>query len=376
MKFKKIILIIVKLAGLLALGSLLLSGVALHPKLSSTKFCLSCHEMNTPYEEYQKSVHYMNPSGVRAECSSCHMPPTIVPKMVRKIKSLNQVYGHLTGVLDTKAKFGKERARMAEMVWADMKANDSQECRSCHNQEGFVLAEFNNPKKAERMKEGLAENQTCIDCHKGVVHKMPDMSSSYKRLYEALKISSKDPKIKAKTVYPLGITICYDKRDGKREGRVLPATRLSVLEKKGKWLKVRIDGWRQDGVEAMIYELQGKRIFSVALDKGAREKPITKSTMVDPKTEQTWHHVNYTTWVMTAGIVEELSKLWTYGEKMRTSSCGTCHRPIQAKHFLANQWIGTMKDMKRYVKKLNKEQYLFLQKYFQLHAKDVVEAAH
>ena len=33
------------------------------------------------------------------------------------------------------------------------------------------------------------------------------------------------------------------------------------------WLRVRVDGWQQDEVDAMIYEMQGKRIFSVALDQ-------------------------------------------------------------------------------------------------------------
>ncbi len=373
---KKNFTIISTLSGLLVVAGIFLSGVALTPYLSSTKFCLSCHEMNTAHEEYKTSAHFMNPSGVRAECASCHMPPGTVAKLVKKVESLYELYSHFTGTLDTPEKYEKQRARMAEKVWADMKESDSRECRTCHNQEGFILAEFKNPKQAGRMKQGLEENQTCIDCHKGVVHKVPDLSRGYKKLYEELKLSSADPEIKKDIIYPLETVHCFDAKDGKKEGRVLAATRLAILEKSGIWLKVRIAGWRQEGVDGMIYELQGKRIFSVALGKAARSKPAVQRTMVDSDTEQTWHQVEYETWVMTTNMIEDLVPLWSFGAKMYNASCGTCHRPVAADHFLANQWIGTMKDMKRYIRQLDKGQYRFLQKYLQLHAKDVVKKAH
>jgi len=79
---------------------------------------------------------------------------------------------------------------------------------------------------------------------------------------------------------------------------------------------------------------------------------------------------------MTANMVEDRNKLWNYGEMMHNATCGTCHRAIRADHFLANQWIGVMKDMKRHIRQLDKEQYRFLQKYLQLHARDVVKSGH
>ncbi len=47
---------------------------------NSLGFCTSCHEMDTVYEEYKKSVHYQNQSGVRAICPDCHVPKEWVPK--------------------------------------------------------------------------------------------------------------------------------------------------------------------------------------------------------------------------------------------------------------------------------------------------------
>jgi len=172
-------------------------------------------------------------------------------------------------------------------------------------------------------------------------------------------------------VFPMETVLSYPTKAGKREARILGGTRLSVVENNGEWLKVRVDGWQQDGIDAMIYELQGKRIFSVALDKSARSKPIRQSSLFDEDTEQTWHKVTFETWVSNQGLVQDEEKLWEYGKKLHSGNCGSCHMAVPAEHFLANQWIGIMKDMKRNIRHLDKEQYRFLQKYLQLNAKDV-----
>ena len=351
--------------------AVVLSAVALHPGLSTNEFCVSCHEMEKPLAEYQETSHFSSASGVRAECSSCHIPEGLGPTLFAKIDALRHVYGHFLGTLSTDEKYEDARLRMAERVWEDMKAHDSRECRSCHKQEGFVFEEFKSHTNAQTMEGGLEEGKTCIDCHKGMVHPMPDLSSGYKAVLRQLKAESADPDIRADTIFPLETVASYSTERGVRESRILGATRLTVLDNNGEWLRVRVDGWQQDEVDAMIYELQGKRIFSVALDKGAREKPTVHSTMFDPDTEQTWHKVSYETWVTNKNMVEDEQKLWDYGKKLHGGACGACHMAVPAEHLLANQWIGVMKDMKRNIRHLSKEQYRFLQKYLQLNAKDV-----
>ena len=363
-KIKIIILTMVSTAIVLLLA-------ASHPFFSATRFCLSCHEMALPHQEYLKSSHFTNASGVRAECASCHIPQKIGPKLLRKAFAIKEVYAHFSGVLKTEQLFEEERARLAKTVWAYMKANDSRECRSCHNQEAFIFAQFKKPKEAERMQKGLKENQTCIECHKGKIHKIPNLAGGYKKLFAELQAATADPKITTKAVYPLATVPCFDAKDGGREGRILAATKLTVLENDGSWLKVRVDGWRQDDVDAIIYELQGKRIFAVALDQIAREKPHINSTMTDVDTEQIWHAVSFETWVKSQNMVGSLTKLWDYGSEMHGACCGSCHPLPPTKHFLANQWIGGLKDMQQYIN-LDKEEYRFLQKYMQLHAQDVI----
>jgi nitrate/TMAO reductase-like tetraheme cytochrome c subunit len=140
---------------------------------NSLGFCTSCHEMNTVYAEYQKTVHYQNRTGVRAICSDCHVPKEWVPKVIRKVKATNELYHKIVGTIDTQEKFIKQRAKLAENVWKEMKANDSHECRNCHN---FLSMDFSRQKQwsAPVHQSAQKEGQTCIDCHKGIAHRLPE----------------------------------------------------------------------------------------------------------------------------------------------------------------------------------------------------------
>lgn len=136
-------------------------------------FCISCHEMNdNVYQEYKKTIHYTNRTGVRAVCSDCHVPKDWTHKMIRKIQASKEVWGKITGVIDTPVKFEAHRLEMAEREWARMKATDSRECRNCHNFESMDT-EKQKLRGAKMHKIAQDEKQTCIDCHKGIAHQKP-----------------------------------------------------------------------------------------------------------------------------------------------------------------------------------------------------------
>lgn len=136
------------------------------------EFCISCHEMRTTvYEEYKKTSHFSNPSGVQVSCSDCHVPRPFGDKMVRKVQATFKELPHkIMGTVDTPEKFEAKRLELAEEVWASMEASDSQECRSCHSYDSMDF-----DKQARRAmqshEEGIADGETCIDCHKGIAHK-------------------------------------------------------------------------------------------------------------------------------------------------------------------------------------------------------------
>ena len=137
---------------------------------NTTEFCISCHEMqDNVYKEYTPTIHYSNRTGVRAGCPDCHVPRPWVHKIVRKIKASYEVYGWLTGKIDTPEKFNDHRLTMAKSVWHDMKTTDSRECRNCHNFES-MNPEFQKPRARKQHMNAFTTGQTCIDCHKGIAH--------------------------------------------------------------------------------------------------------------------------------------------------------------------------------------------------------------
>ena len=141
-------------------------------------FCISCHEMkDNVYAEYRNTIHYQNRTGVRATCPDCHVPKEWGPKIVRKIQASNEVFHKILGSIDTPEKFNAKRGELAGHEWARMKANDSQECRNCHNYSYMDYAEQNR-RSATKHQVAFNEGQTCIDCHKGIAHTLPGIEQN------------------------------------------------------------------------------------------------------------------------------------------------------------------------------------------------------
>ena len=103
------------------------------PRRDATRrtFCIGCHEMrDNVYVEYKGTIHDSNRTGVRASCPDCHVPHELGPKLVRKVEASAELWGSITGKIDTKEKFEKHRYELASNEWRKMKATDSRECRN------------------------------------------------------------------------------------------------------------------------------------------------------------------------------------------------------------------------------------------------------
>jgi cytochrome c-type protein NapC len=160
--------------GLFALGVIFWGGFNWAFELTNTeRFCISCHEMeDNVFKEYRHTVHYTNRSGVRATCPDCHVPKEWGPKIVRKVQASNELLHKALGSIDTPEKFAAKRARLAEHEWARMKANDSQECRNCHNYQYMDFTEQGR-RGVKTHSVAFTLGETCIDCHKGIAHQLP-----------------------------------------------------------------------------------------------------------------------------------------------------------------------------------------------------------
>ena len=374
-------------SGVFSLGALLIAGFVggilfwggFHWAIELTneeEFCISCHEMrDTVYVEYQSSVHYKNASGVGAICSDCHVPRAWLPKMIRKFQASKELYHHFAGTYPTAADFQAGRAELAQHVWDTMKANDSLECRNCHHEQHMDYGLMSDEAQ-KLMQVGLANGDTCIDCHKGIAHKLPDLSQGYRKLFEGLTALAAAQDGAGAVLYPI-VTIPYyltaddAKAEASEAGKVLAATAMTVLERAGEAIRVELTGWQQDQVDGVIYALRGQRIFEATAKASAVATIERLATETDPDTELVWHRVRLVGWVRPGQVIDSLGPLDEYAATMYSASCAVCHSKPVPDHTLANQWIGTLKAMERFVS-IDKEQTRLLQKYLQLRAKDTI----
>lgn len=180
------VLLVVFLAGIMFWG-----GFNWSLELTNTEsFCISCHEMrDNVYQEYKKTVHYSNGSGVRATCPDCHVPREWIHKVVRKIRATNELFHKIIGSIDTPEKFNAKRLYLARQVWDGMAANDSHECRNCHHIQS--MHDQSQPPIASTLHRlSVKWDMTCIDCHQGVSHQLPagfDREAKVDELHELLE---------------------------------------------------------------------------------------------------------------------------------------------------------------------------------------------
>lgn len=157
-------------AGVLSLGGV--NGFFSYT--NEMDFCTSCHTMRWNLEEYKETVHYKNASGVRATCADCHVPKDFFPKVYAKVVAVRDIYHQMMGTIDTHEQFEERRWYLANRVWDRMKANDSRECRTCHD---FDQMDLSGQGRMARNKHSRApmDGETCIDCHQGIAHEQPDV---------------------------------------------------------------------------------------------------------------------------------------------------------------------------------------------------------
>ena len=165
--------------GLFMAGIIFWGGFNWAMELTNTEqFCVSCHEMRVNvFEEYRHTIHYSNRSGVRATCPDCHVPKEWGPKIVRTIQASNELLHKMLGTIDTRYKFQANRHKLAEHEWARMRANDSQECRNCHDFQYMDLTEQGR-RAAKTHPVAYGKGMTCIDCHKGIAHQLPPIDQA------------------------------------------------------------------------------------------------------------------------------------------------------------------------------------------------------
>lgn len=139
---------------------------------SSDAFCSNtCHAM-TDYiankASYINSPHRTTHTGIQAGCADCHRPKgAFAATWAQTMDSMKYIWSFIAHDLSTQDKWNKTRAEMAYRVRDKMLSNNSETCRSCHNQ---TLIRPESEAGIMQHKLAQAKNLTCISCHYNLVH--------------------------------------------------------------------------------------------------------------------------------------------------------------------------------------------------------------
>lgn len=334
-------------------------------------FCTGCHEMDTVYEEYSHSVHYENNSGVRAICSDCHVPKPWTAKLIRKIKATNEIYHKLLGSIDTPEKFNAKRMQLANNVWRSMKETDSRECRNCHAFDTMTVGSQRNDARFWH-PVAIDEGFTCIDCHKGIAHEMPDLDGLVREAAEQFKAQLAKDSLNAGALFASESKTLFavPETEGQRLAQLAPGARLQVVERQEDWLKVSLEGQVLLGNERRLYSDSLGGVISAEIF--AVPEYTSEEAATDPETRLSWRSARLTGWVAKEDLVSNVSDIWRYAKVIYETECARCHAVFSPSAFKAPEWQNTLYNMRRFTR-LDERELGLVSSYLQRHAQKLNE---
>jgi len=316
---------------------------------NSYEFCTSCHEMNVVQEEYQLSVHAHNTSGVPAICSDCHVPKPWVPKLWRKIKATSELYHWVLGTIDTPEKFEEHRLQLAQNVWSTMEESDSRECRNCHTNETMVIDQ-QTPLAQKMHKRLISGEATCINCHKGIAHKLPDMEKLYGEMEQGYQTEARSAQLGDKAVVILPEVELAANPGGEGPlATIFGGTPLRIVKQEKDWVQVTSEGWdREEG--SQIFIDFNRAVILAKMNFDGMDKIEKLESKVEPEYELTWNRISLTGWVPRSALGPSEEKFWTYVTDLYELDCNLCHKTYPRDKWIMFDWRNNLKEMRRYTK--------------------------
>ena len=326
---------------------------------TSTGFCTSCHEMQPMADEYMHSIHYLNPSGVRAQCADCHVPKPLVPRVIHMIAATRDLIGHARGVIDTPEKLAARRPEMAQRVWAEMTVNGSLTCRGCHSFEAMDFAKL-QPKAADAMHGAMQIGTPCIGCHKGIAHRLVTAPTAPPKPPAAPAVAAAAPQHPASPQPPASTAALPPAAaaDGKQVfvckavaplaaasgdqpfARLYVSAAVTVLAVAPSATHVKARFWMKgDAVQAgNLYAAPG------GIEIG-RLDALPGGAVASSETRDGWTAVGLDGVLPSDTVVESLQPVWQTVESNYSFTCGGCHALYAPATHPPAQWATEMETM-------------------------------
>ncbi|MGO2133705.1 MAG: pentaheme c-type cytochrome TorC [Halomonas sp.] len=348
---------------------------------NTEKFCVSCHEMSdNVYQELQQTVHWENRTGVRATCPDCHVPHNWTDKIARKMQASKEVWGTIFGTIDTREKFLEKRLELAQHEWQRFSANDSLECRNCHDYDSMDWNRMSD-EAVRFMRPAAEKNQSCIDCHKGIAHELPEQMNFKNPMLARLEQQAENTRLEADQVYYTvkPITLYEDEALTQTAGTLESASEVTILSSSGDKSQLAINSWRKTkGFGRVLYEDFGQNITSAILEKDTAQNDALferSEEKVDELTGLTWNKVTAQFWTDDKAFTPSQEALWDYASETYSNGCSVCHSEPAPGHFDTNTWPAMFAGMVGFTNMDAQTQALVL-KYLQTHSSDYSNAAH
>lgn len=345
------------------------------------EFCLSCHTMkDNLLPELQKTVHWQNRTGVRARCPDCHVPHDFTDKIARKMQASREVWGHIMGTIGTREKFKDHRIVLAQREWKRFKANNSKECRNCHDYDSMDFSKMRVTSQV-MMRRAAERDASCVDCHKGIAHQLPDIKGAHNPAFDTLMSEASATTTQAGGHYYSVVPqeIFADEALSETIGSIEVSTPVKVLTNNKDATQIELELWRKNkGYGRVWYGHFGLNITDAILKKEVSrdEKLISVlETKVDDLTGLEWQKVKTSAWIKNGTLMESVEPIWDIARNSYSQNCSVCHRqPAESGHD-ANQWPGLFAGMVGFTSMDDDTSKLVL-KYLQTHSSDFVKGAH
>lgn len=263
---------------------------------------------------------------------------------------------------------------LAQREWERFEANNSKECRNCHD---YNSMDFDKMRVTSQMAmRGAAErNTSCIDCHKGIAHQLPEMKGMRNPAFDTLVSEARSENIQAGGSYfsVAPQDLFSDAGLTQKIGSLEVATGVKILEVKNGSQLVELSLWRKNkGFARVLYSNFGLNITSAILEKEVSRDPnsvIAHETKVDDLTGLEWQRVTAQAWIRSGALLRSTETIWNVARTSYQSSCSVCHRqPTESGHD-ANQWPGLFAGMVGFTN-MDSDTSALVLKYLQMHSSD------
>ena len=154
------------------------------------------------------------------------------------------------------------------------------------------------------------------------------------------------------------------------QAKLLGGAAVQVKARDGDRVQLVLQGWQIADTPSVVYQARGQRVMVGVLTPEAVAAVKHGEAETDADTGQRWLPGELTVWAEATGLNTDRPAVWAYSQDVFQKACSACHVLPQKGHFTANQWIGTLKSMRRFTT-MDDDQYRLILAYLQNHSKDL-----